>query len=134
MGGSPLDQFFFREAKFFSAARRRRKFLGFGGPQMRLPTLEITRLGTQMGKNFRLRRAFFSDASSNTIPVLLFHCGKGINSIIPSRINIFQSRRDGYTDDIVSFCEDYSRVYTFANLYRFSYGAMGTLILIYHFC
>ena len=92
---------------------------------MRLPTLEITRLGTQMGKIFSLRRAFFSDASSNTI--LLFHCGKGINSIIPSRINIFQSRRDGYTDDIVSFCEDYSRVYTFANLYRFSYGAMGTL-------
>ena len=51
MGGSPLDQFIFREAIFFSAARRRRKILGFGGPKMRLHTLEIAHLSSQIQKN-----------------------------------------------------------------------------------
>ena len=44
-GGLPWTNLFFAKRFFFSAARRRLKFLGFGGPKMRLPTLEIAHLG-----------------------------------------------------------------------------------------
>ena len=57
-GGPPWDIFFFAKRIFFSAARRRRKFLGFGGPKMRLPTLEIAHLSSQMAKFFACQRFF----------------------------------------------------------------------------